>query len=162
MWPTLIAVVGTLAGATLTFFFQTSLATRARDAAAGERLRIERLDSVAELGTALVAYRHSQLARQRHRLREPLPSSPLAEEVRLRRGDAWSAYFKVELLTSDSSVLEAAAESMQKIRALKNLGDLEQLDVDAEKARLSIHHVMRLARDRLRFLDPQDNRPARI
>ena len=147
MWPSVIAVLGTLAGGALTFAYQSRLARTAREDAAADRLQSERLEAVAALGTALIAYRHSQLARQTHRLRDQTGSAALSEEVRQRRGDAWAAFFRVELLTADKQILGAAAESMSRIRELKNIRDLDRLDADAELARQSIHGVVRLARD---------------
>ena len=67
----------------------------------------------------------------------------------MRRGDAWAAYFRVELLTAEEGILHAAAHSMSLIRELKNVRELPQLDLDAETARQSIHTMMRLARQRL-------------
>lgn len=149
MWPALIAVLGTLAGGSLAFAYQAQLARTARRNANADRLHAERLEACSALGAALVAYRHSQLARQTHLLRTNAPSESLRDEVRARRGDAWAAYFRVELLTTNERVLAAAAQCMNQIRELKNATELKRLDADAESARQSIHSLVRSARDEL-------------
>lgn len=149
MWPSLIAVLGTLAGGSLAFLYQAQLARTARRNANADRLHAELLEACSAFGAALVAYRHSQLARQTHLLRVGEPSESLREEVRARRGDAWAAYFRVELLTTNEQVLSAAARCMSQIRDLKNIKDLKRLDADAEAARQSIHFLIQKARDHL-------------
>jgi hypothetical protein len=149
MWPSLIAVLGTLAGGSLAFVYQARLARTARHHANADRLHAELLEACSALGAALVAYRHSQLARQTHLLRTQETSESLREEVRARRGDAWAAFFRVELLTRNERVLGEAGRCMAQIRELKYLEDLARLDADAELARQSIHAFVQTARDNL-------------
>jgi hypothetical protein len=149
MWPTVVAVLGTLAGATLSFLFQSRQARRARTDVLADRTRTELLTAAVDLGAALVNYRHSQIARQTHLLREHARHPALADEVRVARGEAWASLFRLELLTSDSELIRPAYNCMTKIRGLKTIQELTELDERGDDARKSIHAFIRAGRDRL-------------
>ena len=150
MWPAIIAVLGTLAGGALTFLYQNYMAKQGREEARRDRLRTEFLEACSELAGALIAYRHSQLARQKQRLGvRSGDAAELTDEVRLRRGDAWTARYRVEILTSDELLLDAVRQSMRSIRALKQVQNPAQLDEDAKGARQLIGEFVRRARQRL-------------
>lgn len=82
-------------------------------------------------------------------IRTRQPSASLREEVRGRRGDAWSAFFRVELLSANEVISDKARVCMEQIRELKNIHELTLLDREAENARQSIHDFVRTARDDL-------------
>lgn len=149
MVTSLVAVFGTLAGVALTFYGQDRLERRSRRAQIDDMRRTERREACTALGAALVKYRHGQYARKTHRLIHREDSEPLREEVRQARGEAWAAFFRVELLTDDERMRTAAEHCMESIRQLKYAANHEALDLDATKARNEIRGLMELARERL-------------
>lgn len=149
MWASIIAVLGTLAGGTLSFTFQARLASQAHAKEISERSRAELLDAASALGSAMLAYRHSQLARQHHLLRTQQRSEALSEEVRTARGEAWSALFRTQLLTADEAVLTHAKSAMTSIRSLKTASQPTELDRIGEEARQAIETFVESTRNRL-------------
>lgn len=149
MLTSLVAVLGTLAGVGLTFYGQDRLERRSRQAQIDDMRRTERREACTALGAALVKYRHGQYARKTHRLIHSEDSELLREEVRQARGDAWAAFFRVELLTDDAKMRNAAESCMESIRRLKYAKNHEALDQDAAKVRDEIRNLMELSRERL-------------
>lgn len=149
MWPSIIAVLGTLAGGALSFAFQARLASNVYARKITDRNRSEILDTAATCGAAMLAYRHSQLNRRGNYLRTRQRSEPLSDEVRSARGEVWAALFRIQLLTEDEDVLSKATEAMTKIRAIKNVENPSKLDRVGEDARAAIRNFVESAGDRL-------------
>lgn len=124
----IVVVFGTLAGAVLAYLFQSFTAARQRRYDVADRTRAERLEAAAALPTALVVYRHAQIARRLEHLKTGERSEPLSHEVRSSRATAWSALYRLELLVDDGPVRDAAYQLMARIKELKTIQDPAQLD----------------------------------
>jgi hypothetical protein len=145
----LVVLLGTLSGAVLAFFFQSLTAARQRRHAIADRTRAERLEAAAALPTALVEYRHAQIARRSDQLRTGIRNEVLSNEVRVARADAWSALYRFELLVSDRPLRDAAYELMRRIKELKTVEDLARLDAAGTEVHWGLQNLVELARTRL-------------
>ncbi len=152
MGDQIVVALATLAGAVLAYLLQSLTVARQRRFDLADRTRAERLDAAAALPTALVEYRHAQIARQMHRLRDGDYSEPLSREVRLARAEAWSALYRLELLVDDGSVRDAAYQLMGRIKELKTTTDPAQLDNAGTEVHWGIQSLIELARTRLNFV----------
>src|SRR5262245_51546575 len=115
----IIVVLGTLGGVTLAYLFQSMTAARQRRDLIADRTRTERLEAMAALSTAMLGYRHAQIARRIEMLRSGKRSEGLSNEVRAARATAWSALYRFELLVDDEPVRDAAYQLMDRIKQLK-------------------------------------------
>lgn len=149
----LVVLLGTLSGAVLAFFFQSLTAARQRRNAIDDRTRAERLEAAAALPTALVEYRHAQIARRSDLLRTGTRNEVLSNEVRVARAEAWSALYRFELLVSDRPLRDAAYQLMGRIKELKIVDDLVGLDAAGTEVHWGIQNFVELARTRLRLGD---------
>ena len=146
----LAVVLGAVLGAVASFAFQRELAKSYRRVAAEDARHGEVLNACAALATALTAYRFTQHARQEHRLRGHDPGADSEEQVGKHRQEAWSAFWRIALLTDDKRVLSCAELCFERIRALESVHDYpHRLDNDAEEAREAIYRFVREARERL-------------
>jgi len=152
MGDQIVVALATLAGAILAYLFQSLTVARQRRFDIADRTRAERLDAAAALPTALVEYRHAQIARQMNRLKEGDHSEPLSREVRLARAEAWSALYRLELLVDDRSVRDAAYQLMGRIKELKTVTDPAALDIAGTEVHWGIQNFTELARTRLGFV----------
>ena len=143
-------MLGAVLGAVASFAFQRELAKSYRRVAAEDARHGEVLNACAALATALTAYRFTQHARQEHRLRGHDPGADSEEQVGKHRQEAWSAFWRLALLTDDKRVLSCAELCFERIRALESVHDYpHRLDNDVEEAREAIHRFVREARERL-------------
>lgn len=145
-----IVLVGTLSGAVLAFLFQSLTARRQRRDAVADRTRAERIEAASALPTAMVGYRHAQIARRAMQL-EGGSDRTLDNEVRATRAQAWSALYRFELLVDDEAVRDAAYDLMGRIKELKAFDDRTQLDVAGTEVHWGIQDFIELARTRLAF-----------
>jgi hypothetical protein len=150
----IVVILGTLSGAVLAYFLQSLTVARQRRQSLADRTRAERLAATAALPTALVEYRHAQIARTMNRIRTGERSEPLSSEVRVARAEAWSALYRLELLIDDGSVRDAAYQLMASIKELKTLDDPTEVDAAGTKVHWAIQSFVELARTRLSFDSP--------
>src|SRR5262245_53284203 len=97
----IIVLLGTLAGAALTFLLQSLTTARQRRYLIVDRTRAERLEATAALPGVLLDYRHAQIARRLAKLRTGKRNEALSNEVRAARAMAWSALYRFQLLVED-------------------------------------------------------------
>lgn len=71
-----VVALGTMAGAVLAYVLQALTSARQRRNDIADRTRAERLEAAAAFPTALVAYRHAQIARRLDQLRTGSRSEP--------------------------------------------------------------------------------------
>ncbi len=147
----IVVALGTLAGAVLAYLLQSLAVARQRRYEIADRARAERLEAAAALPTALVEYRHAQIARRMDQLRTGNRSEPLSNEVRVARSEAWSALYRLELLVDDRPVRDAAYQLMGRIKELKTIDDPARLDVAGTEVHWGIQNFIELARTRLAF-----------
>ena len=149
MGSQVLVLVGTLAGASLTFLFSLLTARRSRENAIEDRTRAERLEAATALPTAVVTYRHAQIARQMHFVTSNNRDSALSNEVREARAAAWSALYRLDLVTGDPDLRAAALALMRRIKEVKSLNDPAAIDRTGERIHREIRAFVGLARDRL-------------
>ncbi|MFC1406141.1 MULTISPECIES: hypothetical protein [Streptacidiphilus] len=101
----LIAVVGTLSGATLTFVFGSRAAKRAEAAARAERLREQQLEASSAFAAAAAALRTASGDRWHRRRESPdgKESFAIQDTFFQARTAAWVAYYRVRLVTPDNA-----------------------------------------------------------
>lgn len=112
-----IAVVGTLLGTTVTHRFQRQAARLAARVSRDERDRQERLDAYVAYGGALMDYRrcvvHYWFAR--HEERPADERATLRHETAQGRTAAQEAMFRVELLSDDAELVGAARHALSAV-----------------------------------------------
>lgn len=110
-WPSLIAVVGTLLGATVTYLFQKQNAERTEARALEQARRSERLAACEAFAGAMVDYRRGEYDRVHQRLRgdtrNDVYRATLDEDYRLR-----SAYGSSGPARSSSAALIVGVTTM--------------------------------------------------
>lgn len=112
-----IAVVGTLLGTMVTHRFQRQSTRLAARISREERDRQERLDACAVYGGALMDYRRGVLDHCFAR-RDDRPADEcltLRRELFQRRTAAQEAMFRVELLSDDADLIEAARHALSAV-----------------------------------------------
>lgn len=136
MWGTIIAVVGTLAGAMVTAVLQQRGTVSERANAEAERRRAERLDAVTALAVALSDHRRAMWLVGEARVQ----GGAVERLVELRadshktRALCTAPAVQVRLLVGDAATREAAAEAVRATYAMRNaqtLADLEQARAEA-------------------------------
>ncbi|MFF3327712.1 hypothetical protein [Streptomyces sp. NPDC002889] len=112
MSSTIIAVLGTLAGAVVAGLMQQLTTARAERAAQAERRRQALVEAVPGLLAALVEYRGHQYMRLRS-LQEHVPETPEERKARYAsRGAVTHAMDRLYMATRDQALLDAAQAAM--------------------------------------------------
>ncbi|PJM99518.1 pRL2-23 [Streptomyces sp. CB01201] len=143
MIATLIAVLGTLAGALVAGLMQHLTASRTTRAAQSERRRQALAEAVPALLAALVGHREQQYLKIKAR-REALADTVEARQARYAaRSAVTSAMDTLHMATSDRRLLALAQEAVDAAMAL---GDVpaEELDAAGLRARQA-HTALRAA-----------------
>jgi hypothetical protein len=112
-WTALIGVLGTLVGASATYWFQ-------RRSLHSERLRQERILRYGDFAVAIMEYRRTQMDRWRNWG----DSSDDAAQERFHdlfrtRSAAWGAYYRVRLISDRPSVVLSAKEALDLVTSIK-------------------------------------------
>lgn len=154
MTESIIAVLGVLAGSTLTHLFQRSNDARRRNEDRVDRARLAQTDAVVVLAGALVAYRRAQLTREWPRVEDPPGERGPVDDVRESRERTWSAYYSAALhFPADSAVLAKARDCRQKIRDIWDIGDRIEMQSAADLVLRQVDEMMTLARKELGWPD---------
>ncbi|MEB8342754.1 hypothetical protein [Streptomyces endophyticus] len=145
-----IAVLGTLLGATLSHVLQSRTAARGQDFARAERLRQERIDAYCAFGGALANYRRGQLDRwfPEHvdRPGETADVHELRREAYRLRAAAMEAMFRVELLTESPPLTALAQDAMASVDRITTADDREELRVIRDESRGLMHEFIAASR----------------
>jgi hypothetical protein len=143
MWSTLIAVMGTLAGALISGLLQHQVTTRADRAKRAEQLRRDQLAAVTELADAISSHRRAMWMREDAAL-----SGAPADRVRELRGESHvtrSAVTRplvsVRLLIADPDVRTAAETAVTATYSLRNASTAAALD-QARQTALTAHDLL--------------------
>jgi hypothetical protein len=138
MITTLIAVLGTLAGALVAGFMQHLTASRTTRAAQIERRRQALADAVPALLSALVRHREQQYLKIKAR-REALADTVEARQARYAaRSAVTSAMDTLHMATIDARLLAVAQEAVDAAMAL---GDVPAAELDAAGLRARQAHT---------------------
>ncbi|MFJ2769446.1 hypothetical protein [Streptomyces sp. NPDC087300] len=114
VFTSLVAVVGTLAGATLTFLFQRHLVRQSERFARGQQLWQEKAAAYTMLIASLTDFRRSQ--NDRWHLEQDDPDGVdvvrAREESYQRRADATAAVCRVRLVCGDAALGQVAQDAL--------------------------------------------------
>lgn len=118
MWPSLIAVLGTLAGALVSGLLQQ----RVRAGDRWQRRHEARLDAVVALLAALAAHRRAMVVLREAELTGALEERlrELRDESHRTRAEVSDPAARVELLVGDEGVRAAAREAVQATYAIRD------------------------------------------
>jgi hypothetical protein len=154
-WLTsVIAVAGTLLGATTTHLFQRSHAARAEKFARAERLRRERIEAYSAFAQTVTELRRGVISLWFHRRREQDSSDPTlrasyTEADRLGAAAA-HAQFRVQLVADDPDIVELANVAFAPITALSEASDRMALAAAEDESERSLQVFVKAAITQLR------------
>ncbi|MEV7978774.1 hypothetical protein [Streptomyces sp. NPDC086519] len=132
-----VAVVGTLAGALLTHLFQIRATERADRADRSARLRQDRLEACSTFAAAATRLRRAANDRWFRRQESPDGHEPfeIADEFYGIRTAAWEACYRLRMVTADAELDQLAGAVINEASAV--LAAREHADVRARRDRAS-------------------------
>lgn len=143
----LIAVLGTLLGSTVAYLFQRRSAERTESFTHRQQLRAERMAAYSDFAGAVTEYRRSQYDCW-HRKNED-PDSTATSEARLEsyrlKGVAQRELFRVRLIASSTTVVEAARNAFEAASRLHNASDKTELRGNGNAAKEILERFISLA-----------------
>lgn len=147
VFPSLIAVLGTLLGSIVTYSFQRRTAQRAERFARHERLRQERMSAYSGFAEAAMEYRHEELTRWLHghgELIEPFQERVWSEQGRLR-ARALQARYRVQLLADDPRLVQLADAIIDAAADIHNAKNPTELRERGTRTRQGIDEFIQAA-----------------
>jgi hypothetical protein len=139
-----IAVLGTLLGSGLTLAFQQRTTDKGHQFTRRERLRQERLDAYSAYAGALINYRRCLV--HLWFCEHEQPPHEDAGVVRVRaydlRSNAQEALFRVQMLTDDEALSQAAEAVLADVTALPKTDSRTELDQRRVKTRDGISRLV--------------------
>lgn len=146
-----IAVLGTLLGSGITLAFQQRTADRSHQFTRREKLRQERLDAYSAYAGALVNYRRCLVHLWFCEHEQPPPEPPDAVRIRAYdlRSTAQEALFRVQMLTDDETLGQAAEDVLADVTTLTKTGSRTELDDARVRTRDDISRLVRAAKQHL-------------
>ncbi|MFE6284528.1 hypothetical protein [Streptomyces sp. NPDC057877] len=143
----LIAIAGTLLGSAVTHAFQWKASAREQVFAAQQQLRADRMAVYSDFAGALTEFRRGQQDRW-HRQDEDADGAAFVEarnEAYRLRGIALHALFRVQLIASAQTLIDAAQEAYALTTGLHKAGDRAELKDRADRARAVLEEFIRHA-----------------
>jgi hypothetical protein len=143
----IIAVLGTLAGATVGYVFQTRISDRNEATARDERLRQEWLVACSAFAGAVMDLRRAQYDRWYRRHEDPQQRDPddvRTESYRLR-SIAWSAFYRFRLTSPDNELTKLGWSAVEEAAHVANATDEADLRERGERARVLLEDFVTLA-----------------
>lgn len=146
-----IAVLGTLLGSGLTLAFQQRTTDKGHQFTRHERLRQERLDAYSAYAGALINYRRCLVHLWFCEHEQPPHEDPGVVRVRAYdlRSNAQEALFRVQMLTDDEALSEAAEAVLADVTALPKTDSRTELDQRRVKTRDGINRLVRASKRHL-------------
>jgi hypothetical protein len=139
MGTALIAIIGTIVGASVSYLFQRLNVSRGEEFARAERLRSSRIDAYSAYAEKLMDWRRSQVVRAMLGIEEERSSSADAEAIktdnRRARAEAWAAFYKVKLLCDDPRLEQLAQSALNTTRGMKEANDRASLNARGDDVR---------------------------
>jgi hypothetical protein len=128
-----VALAGTVVGGLISYIFQRMNISRADTNAKAERLRSEKLAAYSEFASVLLEYRRVQLHRWHLVLDSARPEQveEAEHESRRCRATAWTAFYRVKLLSDDQVLLGQADRALETMREFASVAD-SRSRVDAQ------------------------------
>ncbi|MFD3733130.1 hypothetical protein [Streptomyces sp. NPDC058632] len=146
-----IAVLGTLLGSGITLAFQHRTTDRSHQFTRREKLRQERLDAYSTYAGTLINYRRCLVHLWFCEHEQPPPEDPDAARIRAYdlRSSAQEALFRVQMLTDDETLGQAAEAVLADVTALAKTETRSQLDQRRAQTRDDISRIVRAAKKHL-------------
>jgi hypothetical protein len=146
-----IAVLGTLLGSGLTLAFQQRTTDKGHEFTRHERLRQERLDAYSAYAGALINYRRCLVHLWFCEHERPPHEDPSVVKVRAYdlRSNAQEALFRVQMLTDDEVLSQAAEAVLADVTALPKTDSRTELDQRRVKTRDDISQLVRASKRHL-------------
>ncbi|WP_030883755.1 hypothetical protein [Streptomyces sp. NRRL S-1868] len=143
MWTSLIAVVGTLAGAIVSGLLQHRVARTDRADARADQLRQHRMDAVTALAVALSDHRRAMWQLRDAQLTDQPDQrvEELLEESHHTRSAVTDPAVRLRLLIADPAVRAAADEAVQATYQMRDAASLDVLQAQ-RRAALGAHDAM--------------------
>ncbi|MFI6943061.1 hypothetical protein ACIBI4_27670 [Streptomyces sp. NPDC050418] len=149
----LIAVLGTLLGSTLTYVFQRRTSLRAEQFTRVERLRQERIDAYSAYAGALTEYRRGQMdrwfARNDGRAVEAETLHEMRREAQRLRTAAMEAMFRAELLTHSTDLHGLGRQALKEIDRIPDARSRDELEPIRDTSRASIYDFVAASRQHI-------------
>ncbi|MGW3145656.1 hypothetical protein ACWDG1_13440 [Streptomyces sp. NPDC001177] len=143
----LIAVLGTLLGAGMTHLFQRRAAARDEAFASQQQLRSERMTVYSDFAGAVTEFRRGQHDRWYRKNEDP--DSPAYFEARMEsyrlRSRALHALFRVQLIASNQTTIDAARHAHYLTVRVHRAPDETELDALAMQAKDAVERFVQLA-----------------
>jgi hypothetical protein len=140
-----IAVLRTLLGSGLTLAFQQRTTDKGHEFTRHERLRQERLDAYSAYAGALINYRRCLVHLWFCEHEQPPHEDPGVVRVRAYdlRSNAQEALFRMQMLTDDEALSQAAEAVLADVTALPKTDSRTELDQRRVKTRDDISRLVR-------------------
>ncbi len=141
IWASLIAVVGTLGGATASYLFQGKISERNQSTARGEQLRQERLAAYSSFAGAVMDLRRTQYDRGYSRMTEDdqqLDRAGIIAESSRLRSVTWTAFYRFKLTSPDAELIELATRAIEDALDVADASVKADLKTRSEQARARI------------------------
>lgn len=151
----LVGVVGTLAGAAITHYFDLQTWKRQQIAATEARREDLRREAVANFAEAMFEYRRLQLQNwsemrptdeQTVTVKED--DTAIAAEVREARAQAWARDSRLRLVWGDPALIAKSEDLLRQAAELTKAADRERRRADGDKLRDGLKALIDLARER--------------
>jgi hypothetical protein len=141
VWASVIAVLGTLGGATASYLFQGKTSERNESKARDERLRQERLTAYSSFAGAVMDLRGIQYHRGYSRMTvedQHLDRSSIRAESSQLRSVAWTAFYRFKLTSPDQQLTNLATRAVKEAVDVADASDKVDLKKRSERARARI------------------------
>ena len=148
VWASLIAVLGTLGGATASYLFQGKISERNESKARDERLRQERLAAYSSFAAAVMDLRSIQYDRGSSRMTvedHHLDRSSIRAESSRLRSVAWTAFYRFKLTSPDQQLTNLATRAVEEASDVADASDKVDLKKRSERARARIDEFISAA-----------------
>jgi hypothetical protein len=147
--PSIVAVIGTLAGSTVTYLFGQISSRGERIQRIQEASRQERLSAYSEFTGSVEEYRRKQRDRWHRREDSPADVAEAARQDAYRhRVLAYGALAKVQLTARpavDDSVTEVARRAFEATESMPPFGTRNEMEAQCEVARVALDTFVRTA-----------------
>lgn len=156
-----IAVLGTLGGATASYLFQGKISERNELKARHERLRQERLAACSSFAGAVMDLRGVQYDRGYSRITtggQQLDRSSIRAESSRLRSVAWTAFYRFKLTSPEDQLTNLAEQAVEEAFDVADASDKADLKKRSEQARARIDEFISAAAN---HLHDQSASPAR-
>jgi hypothetical protein len=143
----IIAVTGTILGASLTYLFQSRTSERAEASALQRELRAERMSVYSSYATALTEFSRGQMDWYNRREEDPDSWETLAARVESYRlkGAAQAVLSQVHLVASNTAVVTAASNAFELTRPVHYAQDSVDLRTRTKKSKKAVDSFIALA-----------------